>query len=190
MKKEKYDEIIRRAQAKVPSAMWILTIRTARHGGPELVIRERQPVDEDPERMHTYGRIGYGQLRACKLAIRQILAYVYDDLGRPMELPSLIDDRVEYRGDLPLDRAAGPAMALLVTLIDPRMDEARAELLAWRISRLTAEEAMYYLGKVTLATYGEAARTWAVRGMRTMLCGPGTKGEQAHVEETLERIRR
>ena len=48
----------------------------------------------------------------------------------------------------------------------------RIELIAWRILRLTREEAVYWLSRAT--QYGDAPNRWAQSGMRVMLGGqPG-----------------
>jgi hypothetical protein len=61
----------------------------------------------------------------------------------------------------------------------------RVELIAWRVERFSAEEAIYRLSRAT--QFGEAPSRWALAGMRIMLGGqPGDKD----IQRMLEKLRK
>ncbi|MCL6517716.1 hypothetical protein [Alicyclobacillus sp.] len=116
----------------------------------------------------------YGQaLRRCRPVLRRILAQVSDESGVPFELNRFTGERrITFRGNLPLDAEAGSKLALLFKLQERLTDMDRVELMAWRIERFTAEEAAYWLTRIT--QFGEAPNRWAQAGLRLLLGGqPG-----------------
>nr|WP_242549227.1 hypothetical protein [Alicyclobacillus mali (ex Roth et al. 2021)] len=118
--------------------------------------------------------------------LRLILAEVKDGLGIPLELQQFVaDQRVSFRGNLPLDAEAGEKLALLFKLQERVTDMDRVELMAWRIERCTAEEAGYWWSRIT--QFNEAANRWAQAGLRLLL--GGQPGDPA-VIEMLQEIRR
>ena len=76
-----------------------------------------------------------------------MMSQVLDEMGRPLGIQELIDDRIEYRGIIPLDITTGAKLALLFRL-HPRVNsQKRIELMAWRIERFSREEALYWVSK-------------------------------------------
>ncbi|WP_431520865.1 DUF7680 family protein [Alicyclobacillus mali (ex Roth et al. 2021)] len=175
---------------------WVLRI-TERKGKPSpvFVVKERVHVLDEgtnpgsrkvssvlKERGTLYGPA----LWRCRPVLRLILAEVKDGLGIPLELQQFVaDQRVSFRGNLPLDAEAGEKLALLFKLQERVTDMDRVELMAWRIERCTAEEAGYWWSRIT--QFNEAANRWAQAGLRLLL--GGQPGDPA-VIEMLQEIRR
>lgn len=140
--------------------------------------------------LKTQATTTYPQIRHCLRAIRLMVSMEIDASGRSREIQRLIDDRVSYRGDIPLCEETGAKLALLFILCPD--DALRAELLAWRINRFTREEAYYWLCRVTIpCCYAKNTKSlsWAREGLRTMLCGDGKEDEQL-VCEMLDALRK
>lgn len=173
----------------IPQAPWLLTIRNdTKITGPVLIIRERYESDDGKAKYLTSGKIYGANYRACRDAVRYMLGLVKDDVGRPLELQELLDNKLEFRGDIPLDRAIGSKLALLFVLHPQIRNKKRIELLAWRIERFTYEETQYWLGKVTLPTYGKRSVEWAKSGLRLMLAGQTE--DMKEIEALLEQLRK
>jgi len=78
----------------------------------------------------TAGRSMAHQLR-CLPIIRTILSRVQDENHIPLELHRfLAGDRIEFRGNLPLDDEAGSKLVLLFKLQERMRDLDRVELIA------------------------------------------------------------
>ncbi|MCL6597624.1 MAG: hypothetical protein K6T81_02650 [Alicyclobacillus macrosporangiidus] len=168
---------------QVRFAPWILRVTEHKDKpAPVLVVKERVRVWADEpsvasaapanllkERGYLYGQA----LRRCRPVLRRILANVCDGSGIPLELNRYLGDRrISFRGNLPLDAEAGDKLALLFKLQERVSDMDRVELMAWRIERFTAEEAAYWLTRIT--QYGDAPNRWAQAGLRILLGGqPG-----------------
>ena len=103
-------------------------------------------------------------------------------------MQELIDDKTAFRGNIPLDRTVGTKIALLFKLHPQIRNESRVELLAWRIERFTFEESMYWLGKVSIPTYGKRSVEWAKSGLRLMLAGQSK--DQKEIDELLDKLRK
>lgn len=185
---EKYDEMLLKMQNMLDSSPWVMRITETNKLGLTLQIFERQRQDNGEFTLHKYGEIGGAKLRCCKAPIRYILSEVLDELENPLGLQALLGEKVTYRGDVPLDKAAGVKLALITILNSMINFEAKAELIAWRIERVSAEEAFYWLGKVTVPVYGDKSMQWAIIGMRTMLAGP--TDQKVNYDEMLEKLRR
>jgi len=177
----------------VAGAPWVLRV-TEHHDkpGPVLIVKERYFPKEDAEATHTAPKgkqlrdrgVFYGQaLRRCLPIIRQIVSGVCDEAGVPLDLQRYFSNgQLTFRGNLPLNREAGPKLSLIFKLSERVLDMDRVELIAWRVERFSAEEAVYWLTRAT--QYGEAASRWAQAGMRIMLGGqPGDKAIQSMLEK-------
>lgn len=173
----------------VSTAPWVLRVTESKKvTGPVLVISERYKEEDGKTKLREYGRIYNGDLKACRNAIHYMLTQVLDDVGRPLGIQDLIDDRLAFRGNIPLDRTIGTKIALLFKLHPQIRNESRVELLAWRIERFTFEESMYWLGKVSIPTYGRRSIEWAKSGLRLMLAGQSK--DQKEIDELLEKLRK
>ena len=186
---KRQQEVSRNIQNAVKTAPWVLRVTESKKvSGPVLVISERYTAENGNTRLREYGRIYNGDLKACRTAIHYMMSQVCDDLGRPLGIQDLVDDRLAYRGNIPLDKTIGTKIALLFKLHSQIRNESRVELLAWRIERFTFEESMYWLGKVSIPTYGKRSMEWAKSGLRLMLAGQ-TK-DQAEIDDLLDRLRK
>lgn len=177
-------------------APWVLRITEYKDKpAPVFVVKERFSPDEDQKKndkvtgkkvLKDRGLL-YGQpLRRCLPVIRLIIGGVCDDKGIPLDLQRFVDnERIAFRGNLPLDEEAGIKLSLIFKLQERLKEMDRVELIAWRVERFSREEAAYWLSRVT--QYGEAANRWAQAGMRIML--GGQPGDQA-VLHMLEKLRR
>ena len=177
----------------VAGAPWVLRV-TEHHDkpGPVLIVKERFTPKEDPEAVRTVpiGKqlrdrgVFYGQaLRRCLPVIRQIVSGVCDEAGVPLDLQRYFSNgQLTFRGNLPLNKEAGPKLSLIFKLSERVLDMDRVELMAWRVERFSAEETVYWLTRAT--QFGEAASRWAQAGMRIMLGGqPGDKAIQSMLEK-------
>lgn len=167
----------------VRTAPWVLRVTEHKDKpAPVFVVKERvrvwgaesnvssaAPTSVLKERGYLYGQA----LRRCRPVLRRILAQVSDESGVPFELNRFTGERrITFRGNLPLDAEAGSKLALLFKLQERLTDMDRVELMAWRIERFTAEEAAYWLTRIT--QFGEAPNRWAQAGLRLLLGGqPG-----------------
>ncbi|NLW91011.1 MAG: hypothetical protein GXY34_05365 [Syntrophomonadaceae bacterium] len=167
---------------RVGNAPWVLRITELKDKpSPVLVVKERFSPDLSlentptrPARVLRDRGLLYGQsLRRCLKAVQAIAGEVVDEAGIPMEIQRYIHSgQIEFRGNLPLDTAAGCKLALIFKLQERVNDQDRVELIAWRVERFTPEEAAYWLTRAT--QYGAAGNRWAQAGMRIMLGGqPG-----------------
>ena len=185
----KQREVIDDMQPVLKDAPWILRVsEQKKFTGPMLEICERQNTDSGKTKLKEYGRIYNGTLRTCKRAICYMLSQELDQVGRPAGLQELIDDKIEYRGHIPLHDEIGAKLALLFKLHPVVRSQDRIELMAWRIERFTREEALYWVAKVSIPVYGQRGIEWAKSGLRLMLAGQ-QKDEEA-VRELLEQLRK
>ncbi len=167
------------------TAPWLLRV-SVRKQGIILTICERRLSPKGNPCLVEQGFMNYEKMRVCKDVIRLILSHVTNDNGEPLELQKLINDKLDYRGYIPLDDTAGTKIALLFKL--QTSDNERLELMAWRIERLTREESMYWLGKITVPTYGVKTMAWAKTGIRTML--GGSPEDKEDIQILLNKIRK
>ena len=160
---------------------------------PVLIISERI-TDTDEETGKTkatlkeLGWIHGSNLRACLTPIGYMLSHMQDEDGRPYEPGRLLKGEITFRGNIPLDEGAGSKLALLFRLQGHVNDIARAELMAWRVERFSEEEAMYWLARIMIGSYGSRSLEWNKSGLRLMLAGQ-QKDKEA-VEELLIRLRK
>src|SRR5207302_6975563 len=78
--------------------------------------------------------------RRCLPVLREIVARVQDSHQVALELQRLLPlDRIEFRGNLPLDDEAGCKLALIFKLQERVKDLDRVELIARRVERFTRE---------------------------------------------------
>ncbi|NCE63387.1 hypothetical protein D1159_02035 [Pseudoflavonifractor sp. 524-17] len=171
-------------------ASWILRVSDRKEfTGPVLEICERRPTPRNTTKLYEYGRIYNGALRACRRAICLMMSHAADDAGRPLNLQELLDGRIVYRGQIPLDEITGAKLALLFKLHPQVRSAERIELMAWRIERFSREETMYWLSKVSMESlYGRRGIEWAKSGLRLMLAGQ--QKDAAEVRRLLERLRK
>ena len=186
----KQQRIKNEMQPLLKIAPWILRVTERKDfTGPVLEICERRTTEKGTQRLYDYGRIYNGALRTCKAAIRCIRREVQDGAGRPLGLQEFLDERIDYRGQRPLDEIAGAKLALLFKLQPQVRSQQRIELMAWRIERFGREETMYWLSKVSIESlYGKRGIEWAKSGLRLMLAGQQKDG--AEVQALLEKLRK
>lgn len=125
-------------------------------------------------------------MRACLPVLKRILEGVKDNQGIPLGLERFLSAQglQETDRNLTLDEAAVARLALFFRLQSKVKDIDRIELIGRRIAMLSHEEAVYWLANVTTAD--PALRSWAVSGLRLMLCGDSGDKRLARV---LERMR-
>lgn len=158
-------------------------LRLTRHKDmppPVLTIKERiAPEDRDDtdgltnpraktvERGSLYG----DSVRACLPVLKRILEEVKDEQGIPLGLETYMNPKGLQQTDLnfPLDETAGARLALFFRLQSKVKDVDRIELIGRRVAMFSREEAVYWLANVTTAD--PALRSWAVSGLRILLCG-------------------
>lgn len=184
----KHEEMLGKMNNMLMNAPWAMKIVDSAKNGVTLQIFEAQYDEQGKRILKKHGEIYGSKLRVCKEPLRYMLAEVKDDLGNSLGLQNLLDGAITYRGDVPLDKWVGVKLALVVILVASINHEAKAELISWRIERISAEEAFYWFGKVTVPVYGVKAMQWAVIGMRTILAGP--TDQKVNYEEMLEKLRR
>ena len=185
----KQQRVVDAMQPMLKTAPWVLRVTERKdYTGAILEVCERYDTGNNTTRLREYGRIYNGTLRTCKSAIRYMMSQVLDEMGRPLGIQELIDDRIEYRGIIPLDITTGAKLALLFRL-HPRVNsQKRIELMAWRIERFSREETLYWLTKTTMQTYGSRSVEWAKSGLRLMLAGQ--QKDEAEVDRLLEQLRK
>ena len=200
MKKEK-DVVIANMQGALRRAKWMMRITMLKkYTGPVMEIIERVPskavqnvidISTLPESRRTkqkvWGRIYTGHMRVSLPIIRLILDAITDEQGRPMDLGALIDDKVSYRGDIPLTEEAGMKLGLLAVLHPQVKGLSRVELMAWRIRLLSREEAMYLFTKSTIPAYEERSVIWARSGLRILFAG--MQKDMREIRSILENLR-
>lgn len=160
---------------------------------PLLEICERvNDVNPETGKKSSYlkelGLIHGNNLRSCQIPICYMLNHMFDNDGRPYEANQLLKGEITFRGKIPLDDEAGVKVALLIRLQGQVRDSARAELMAWRIERFTKEEAMYWMARTLVPTYGARSLEWNKSGLRVMLSGKQEDG--AYVDELLVKLRK
>ncbi len=154
----------------------------------ERINIENEQTGKKTSRLKELGLIHGNNLRACQAAICYMVNHMVDNDGRPFDVPSLLRGNIPYRGNIPLDTEAGSKVALLLRLQGQVRDSARAELMAWRIERFTQEEAMYWMARTLVPTYGARSLEWNKSGLRIMLAGQ-QKDENA-VDDLLAKLRK
>ncbi len=168
---------------------WILRVsELKKYTGPVITVCERTVSPKGNPCLVEHGFMHNGKLRFCKDAIRMIVSHVTNDNGEPLELQALIDDKLAYRGRIPLDETAGAKLALLFLLQATIPDRERVEMMAWRIERFTREESLYWLSKITVPSYGEKTVSWAKTGLRAMLAGRAE--DKDDIQKVLNTIRK
>src|SRR5690606_8421991 len=93
----------------------------------------------------------YGDpLRRCLPSIRSILSRVRDENDIHLDLHQFLSGKqINFRGNLPLDEAAGAKLGLLFKLQSRVKDLDRVELMALRVTNFTGEEASYWLSRIS-----------------------------------------
>jgi len=195
---EKESSVLRIIEKLRKNAPWILRVTEWKEfSGPVLIIKERVLLDdalkagetsvhktqsELVDRAKVYGQ----SLRTCLPVIREILSHVQNTQGIPLELHVLLAGKTpQFRGNIPLDVEAGVKLALLFKLQERILDQARVELIGWRIERFSREEAVYWLSRIM--HYGDKANLWAQSGLRIML---GGQPKDPGIEVMLEQLRK
>ena len=185
-----------RFQAMARKAPFVLRLtRISAMEPPVLVVKERiLPEDRDDTEGLTNPRaktVERGTLhgeavRACLPILRRIVAQVKDDQDISLGLERFMNQEGLRRSDVnfPLDETAGARLALFFRLQAKIQDISRIELLGRRVMLFSREEAVYWLSNITASS--ATFRSWAVSGLRTMLCG---ESGDKRIGEALERIR-
>jgi len=186
------DGLHRRLQPLLKIAPWVL--RVTEHSDkpmPVLIAKERLihngEAGERREPPRTFlkerGLLYGASLRRCLPVVHAVLRRVTNSDDIPLELYRFLpQERIVFRGNLPLDEEAGAKLALIFRLQDRLQDLDRAELIARRVERFSREEALYWLTRVT--QFGEAGNRWAQTGLRIMLGGqPGDRSIEGWLQE-------
>ena len=188
------DLIDSQIRSLINNSPYILRI-TERKGynNPVLEICERINIENEKtgkktSRLKELGLIHGNNLRACQAAICYMVNHMVDNDGRPFDVHSLLRGNISYRGNIPLDTDAGAKIALLLRLQGQVRDSARAELMAWRIERFTQEEAMYWMSRTLVPTYGARSLEWNKSGLRIMLAGQ--QRDEDAVDDLLAKLRK
>jgi hypothetical protein len=128
----------------------------------------------------------YGEPQRRVLPVlRTIVARVQDDRQVALELQRLLPlERIEFRGNLPLDDESGSKLALIFKLQERVKELDRVELIARRVERFTREEAAYWVSRIS--NFGDDANRWAISGMKIVL---GGQAKDKGVERMLEQLR-
>jgi hypothetical protein len=158
---------------------------------PLFIVKERifQGFENNPStevaQLEERGLI-YGQSqRRCLPILQKIVSHVTNEAGIPLEIDRFLsEERITFRGNLPLDEEAGCKLSLIFKLRERVQEMDRVELMARRVQRFTREEAAYWYSRMT--NFGEDANRWARAGMRLML--GGQPGDPA-VEDMLRDLR-
>lgn len=181
IKKKPTVDDIDRLQAHARHAPFFLRLtRRRRTTPPVLVIKERiAPEDRDDVEGLTQPRaksvergVLHGDaVRACVPVLKRILEQVKDEQAIPLGLERFMTAEGLRRSDLnlPLDDEAGAKLALFFRLQTNLHDADRIELIGRRVALFSREEAVYWLANITASD--PALSSWAVRGLRMMLCG-------------------
>lgn len=181
-----------RVRPQTRRSPWVL--RLTDHKGrptPVMVVKERQTLfDEkthEPARQVLKERgLLYGPAQQrCLPIIRDLVFLVSDEAGINLDLHLFLQgNRIDFRGNLPLDDEAGYRLALLFKLQERIRELDRVELMARRIARFSREEAAYWFSRIT--DYGPGPNRWAAAGLKILLAGHPHDPE---VEHMLERLR-
>jgi hypothetical protein len=190
LKREPLDELYRRRLAGlIKSAPFVLRItRSREQNGPVLVIKERmagigtqfnteagddvvcQLRPAQTARLVDRGHIAGEAQRRLLPILKSMLARVRDDAGVPLHLERwMMAEGLRHIVNLPLEEEAGAKLAIIFQLQQRIANLDRIELIARRAERLTREEALYLLSRMT--RFGPAANRWAMAGLRVMLGG-------------------
>lgn len=184
-----YQNQVKPALSKSP---WIL--RITEHSDkpvPVLIIKEyirpnseQNKTSKEPSSILEERGLIYGQpLRRCLPILKDVLRRVKNEDGVPLELERFLkNERITFRGNLPLSEEAGYKLGLIFKLRERIQDLDRVELIARRIERFTREEAAYWYSRIT--NFGEEANRWARAGMRLILGGqPGDPAIEPMLDE-------
>jgi len=178
--KDRVQHFHQRIRPVLSYAPWLLRL-TEHHDKPVpvFIIKERihpdQRTDTEnlvaPRSVLKEKGLLYGpQQQRCLSVIRHILSRICDKNDIPLELAQYINgQRIDFRGNLPLDVEAGYKLALIFKLQERIKELDRVELIARRVDRFTKEEAGYWYSRIS--TFGDAANRWAAAGMKIMLAG-------------------
>lgn len=169
-----------RINKEAATSAWVLRITEHKDKPvPVFLVKERLSPDQ---RDDTEGMVAprsvlkergllYGEPQTRVLpVIRTILSRIHDTNDVPLELHRFLSGkRIDFRGNLPLDEAAGCKLALIFKLQERIREMDRVELLARRIDLFTKEEAAYWYSRIT--SFGPIAGRWALAGMKIVMAG-------------------
>lgn len=196
IKKKPTADDIERLQAHARHTPFFLRLtRRRRTTPPVLVVKERiAPEDRDDVEGLTQPRaksvergVLHGDaVRACVPVLKRILEQVKDEQAIPLGLERFMTPEGLRRTNLnlPLDDEAGAKLALFFRLQTNLHGADRIELIGRRVALFSREEAVYWLANITASD--PALSSWAVRGLRMMLCG---ESGDPRVPRVLERLR-
>jgi hypothetical protein len=196
----------------VPEAPWVLRVTDLSGKPPPVfVMKQRRTVPLEPSRngrskkpkkkrqdegslfgdataekviLQERGLIYGDSQRRCLPVLREIVSRVQDSRHVGLELQRLLPDRIQFRGNLPLDDEAGCKLTLIFKLQERVKELDRVELIARRVERFTREEAAYWLSRIS--NFGDDANRWAVSGMKIVL---GGQAKDEGVDRMLEQLR-
>ena len=169
---KKQSEIVSKMQVMLKTASWTLYVtKVAQYPEPKVEIVQHIKKANGRKASIHYGFMHNGKLNYCKDVIRLIISNIVNERGELLELNHLLDDKLSFRGHIPLDDEAGAKLALLFSLQSTILDKERVELMAWRIERFSREESLYWLNKISVPSYGDKSLAWAKVGLRTLLGG-------------------
>lgn len=162
---------------------------------PILILKEREKVEgELSGRFRNREFRFYGDAMHRLLADRlvaRLVRGVLDPDEVPLELEKVLVPAVLNKEKLPiqipLNEEAGMKLALLFSLGSPIKDIDRVELIARRLDRFSREEAGYWYSRI--ARLDKDLRSMGVRGLRTILCGDGSKEDRPRIQRMLEKLR-
>jgi hypothetical protein len=190
------EEIQRLQKLARQSAFFLRLTRLRRTTPPVLVVKERIAAERRNDtagltlpraKSVQRGMLHGPAVRACLPVLKRLLEDVRDDQGIALGLERLMTPAGLKKTDLnlPLDEETGAKLALFFSLQVNLHDADRIELIGRRVALFSREEAIYWLANITPADPTMAS--WAVRGLRLMLCGdqPG----DPRVTDLLTRLR-
>jgi hypothetical protein len=203
----------RKVAPLMPEAPWVLRVTDlSDKPSPVFVIKQRRTVPLKPSRngqskkpkrkaqnqgslfgdapaekviLQERGLIYGNSQRRCLPVLREIVSRVQDSHQVGLELQRLLPlDRIQFRGNLPLDDESGCKLTLIFKLQERVKELDRVELIARRVERFTREEAAYWFSRIS--NFGDDANRWAVSGMKIVL---GGQAKDKGVDRMLEQLR-
>ncbi len=150
---------------------WMLVIKEKSVGEPPVLMAATR---EDFEDGHKPDEMNYQDYQHCIFPLWDILKSEFDANGVPVDYTKIINEKMTYRGEQTLSEEAGQKLSLFFTLAHKsRLPSHCLELMCWRISRFTREEAGYWHAFVCFPEYygSKRCRAWHIKGLRLMLAG-------------------
>ena len=166
---------------------WFMEVKENKDG-IQLIVQKKIIDDKGKGQIIKFDALKSQAIYASQDVIYYMLSGILDDMGNSVGLQELVNGRITFRGRIPLDSIVGHKMALISILLQNVKLVPKMEVMAWRIERMTFEEVMYWLSKVTISSYGDGSKSWARIGLRVMLAGPTDR--QENFDDILSKLRR